>query len=71
MLAAELFRLKAPEEEPQNPVEHGLLAYGTAALSIFVTIIFVGQLLLLCFRVRAAGDVNSSVLNVGSSPRDL
>ena len=47
ILAAGLLRLKRPEEEAQNPAEYGPLAYGTAALSVFVTIIFLGQLLLL------------------------
>ncbi len=47
ILAAGLFGLKTPEEEAQNPAEYGLLAYGIAALSVFVTIVSLGQLLLL------------------------
>ncbi|WP_231857240.1 hypothetical protein [Natronomonas moolapensis] len=47
ILAAGLFRMKNPEAEAQNPAEYGVLAYGTAALSVFITIIFFGQLLLL------------------------
>ena len=47
ILAAGLLRLKRPEEEAQNPAEYGFLTYGTAALSVFVTLVFLGQLLLL------------------------
>ena len=46
ILAAGFLRLKRPEEESQNPAEYGLFAYGMAALSLFITIIFLGQLLL-------------------------
>jgi len=47
ILAAGLLRLQRPEEEAQNPAEYGALAYGIAALSIFATLVFLGQLLLL------------------------
>jgi hypothetical protein len=47
ILAAGLLRLKRPEEEAQNPAEYGLFTYGMGALSLFITVIFLGQLLLL------------------------
>jgi hypothetical protein len=47
ILAAGIIRLRRPEEEAQNPAEYGLFTYGMAALSIFITLIFLGQLLLL------------------------
>jgi hypothetical protein len=46
ILAVGLLRLWKPEEE-QNPTEYGLFAYGMAALTVFLTAIFLGQLLLL------------------------
>jgi len=46
-LVAGLFRLQNPEEEAQNPAEYGLFVYGMIALSLFITVIFLGQLLLL------------------------
>ncbi|MCQ4334216.1 hypothetical protein KM295_12155 [Natronomonas sp. F2-12] len=47
ILGAGLLRLKRPEEEAQNPAEYGLFTYGMTALSLFITVIFLGQLLLL------------------------
>lgn len=47
ILAVGLVRLWKPEEEEQNPAEYGLFAYGMAALSVFLTTIFLGQLLVL------------------------
>ena len=47
ILVAGLFRLQNPEEEAQNPAEYGLFVYGMIALSLFITAIFLGQLLLL------------------------
>ena len=47
ILAFGLLRLWKPEEENQNPAEYGLFAYGMAALSVFITVLFFGQLLLL------------------------
>jgi hypothetical protein len=47
ILAGGILRLTRPEEEAQNPAEYGLFAYGMAALSLFITVILLGQLLLL------------------------
>jgi len=46
ILAIGLLRLRNPEEEAQNPAEYGLLTYGLAALSVLITILFIGQLVL-------------------------
>ena len=47
ILAVGLVRLRIQEEEKQNPAEWGLFAYGMGALAIFLTIIFLVQLVVL------------------------
>lgn len=47
VLATGLVRLWNPETERQNPAEYGLFTYGMAVLCVFLTGIFVVQLLLL------------------------
>lgn len=42
-----IVRLWRPTEEQQNPAEWGLFTYGMAALSLFLTVIFLAQLLFL------------------------
>lgn len=44
ILATGLYRLRYPEHEEHNPAEYGLLAYGLAALSLALTVIFLAQL---------------------------
>lgn len=45
ILAVGFVRLWNPSEEQQNPSEWGLFTYGMAALSLFLTAIFLAQLL--------------------------
>ena len=47
ILATGGYRLWNPDIESENPAEYGLLAYGMAILSLFLTILLFGQLLLL------------------------
>ncbi|QSG02443.1 hypothetical protein [Natranaeroarchaeum sulfidigenes] len=47
VLAAGIIRIRRPKEETDNPAEYGMLAYGMAALCIALTVISVGQLLLI------------------------
>lgn len=42
-----IVRLWRPKEEDQNPAEWGLFSYGMAALSLFLTVIILAQLLFL------------------------
>lgn len=46
ILATGLARLWKPEVEAENPAEYGLFAYGMAVLSVMLSAIFLGQLLL-------------------------
>ncbi|MDG5759009.1 hypothetical protein QA600_06610 [Natronococcus sp. A-GB1] len=46
IFAGGLVRLWKPKEE-QKPTEYGFMAYGMAVLSVFLTVIFLAQLLLL------------------------
>jgi hypothetical protein len=39
-----LIRLRSPEIEADNPAEFGAFAYGMAALSVLLTLIFLAQL---------------------------
>ena len=45
ILAAGVLRLRRPATEAQNPASYGLLAYGTAVLSVLLTVVFLGQVL--------------------------
>lgn len=47
ILATGLVRLWNPDVEAENPAAYGWFAYGMAALSLLLTAIFLGQLLLL------------------------
>jgi hypothetical protein len=47
ILVTGLARVWYPKEEHQNPAEWGLFTYGMAALSLFLTVIFLAQLLVL------------------------
>lgn len=47
ILAVGLFRLRDPQKEAQTPAQYGYFAYGMAALSLFLTVIFLGQLFVL------------------------
>ena len=47
LLAVGLFRLRRPEQEDETPAEYGPFAYAMATLSVFVTLVLLGQILLL------------------------
>lgn len=47
ILGVGVVRLLYPQEEEQNPAEYGLFAYGMVALSLFLTVIFLAQLLII------------------------
>lgn len=47
ILAAGLLRVLNPDEESGNPAEYGWVTHGMAALSLFLTAIFLGQLFVL------------------------
>ena len=47
IFAVGLVRLLKPEEESQNPTAYGWMTHGMAALSLFLTVIFLGKLYIL------------------------
>lgn len=47
ILAAGLVRLRYPDEERDNPAEWGLFTYGMVGLALFLTGIFLAQLVVL------------------------